>query len=201
MQTTTNFLPSMHPYLPPRGSQALSTLHRGGLVLLPTANLWQVVTHPHYSTANERQFSLCPPSIHNRPELLFADLELLKSWVPDLHPKLENLLVYHKRAVTLLVHVPQAPGGMRDRNGLTAVRLIRDSFCYRLGEDLELPLVATLAQANGADLPPSHFGRIRSDILRNVDYVVKRRQKDFLGDDPTVVIRLDEMEEIEFVRE
>lgn len=201
MQTTTNFLPSMHPYLPPRGSRALTTLHRGGLVLLPTANLWQVVSHPHFATAGERQFSLCPPSVNNRPELLFSDLELLKNWVPDLHPKLENLLVYHKRAVTLLVDVPRAPAGMRDRDGLTAVRLIRDSFCYRLSEDLELPLVATLAQATGTDIAPSHFGRIRSDILQGVDYVVKRRQKEYLGDDPTVVIRLNELDEIEFVRE
>lgn len=191
----------MHPYLPPRGSQALTTLHRGGLVLLPTANLWQVVSHPHFYSATERQFNLCPPSVHNRPELLFPDLELLKNWVPNLHPKLENLLVYHKRAVTLLVHVPKAPAGMQDKDGLTAVRLIRDSFCYRLSEDLELPLVATLAQAAGANLPPSHFGRIRSDILQGVDYIVKRRQKDHLGDEPTVIIRLDELDEIEFVRE
>lgn len=201
MQTSTNFTPSMHPFLPPRGSRALTVLRRGGLVLLPTANLWQIVTHPDYPGALDRQLALSPPSPGNLPELLFYDFDLLKEWVPRLHPKLDTLLAFHKRPLTLLVEVPRAPLGLRNANGLTAVRLIRDSFCYRLGEDLERPLVATLAQAPASELAPQRFGQIRSDLLRGVDFVVQRRQKENLGEAPTVVVRLDENDEIVFVRE
>lgn len=191
----------MHPFLPPRGSEALSTLHQGGLVLLPTANLWQLVTHPHYPNAMQRQLQLCPPTPYNRPELLFYNMELLKEWVPDLHPKLETLLLFHQRPLTLLVKVPMANPMLKDRRGLTAVRLIQDSFCYRLGEDLELPLVASVAQAAGDKTLPLRFGQIRSDVLKGVDYIVRRRQLETLDIAPTVIVRLDKNDEVVFVRE
>ncbi|MEL6356825.1 MAG: Sua5/YciO/YrdC/YwlC family protein [Bacteroidota bacterium] len=200
MQTSTNYSPSMHPYLPPLGSEALTTIHRGGLVLLPTANLWQVVTHLHDTAAIDRLLALCPPSSFNRPELLFYDLDLMRSWVPNLHPKLETLLSYHRRPLTLLIEgCPKAPASLRDVNGRVAIRLIQDSFCYRLGEDLELPLVAALAQAPGTQVIPNRFGVIRSDVLRGVDYVVQRRQKDILGHAPAVVITIDDEDEIVFL--
>ena len=200
MQTSTNFSPSMHPYLPPLGSEALTFVQHGGLVLLPTANLWQVITHPNDYEATERLLDLCPPSQLNRPELLFYDLELMKSWVPNLHPKLETLLSYHRRPLTLLVEgCPRAPMRMRDKQGRVAIRLLQDSYCYRLGEDLELPLLAVLAQARGANLAPTHFGAIRSDVLRGVDFVVRRRQKDKIGDAPAVVITVDDENEIIFL--
>lgn len=200
MQTSTNFTPSMHPYLPPRGSEALTTLHRGGLILLPTANLWQVVSHPQHPAALERQLKLCAPTLNTRPELLFSDIGLMRQWVPRLHPKLETLLAHHRRPVTLLVNdVPKAPAAVRDFDGRVAIRLIQDSFCYRLSEDLELPLVATIARATGASAMPIRFGQIRSDVIQGVDYVVKRRQRDQLGVKSAVMIAIDDNDEIIFL--
>lgn len=199
--TTSTKNPRMHPFLPPRGSEALSILHQGGLVLLPTANLWQLVSHPHFPYATQRQLELCPPTHSNRPELLFYDLELLKEWVPNLHPKLETLLLFHRRALTLLVEVPMANPALQDDRGLTAVRLIQDSFCYCLGEDLELPLLASVAQAAGDATLPLRFGQIRSDILQGADYVVRRRQLETLDVAPTVMVCLNKNDEVVFVRE
>ncbi len=201
METSTNTPFFMHPFLPPKGSEALSTLQRGGLVLLPTANLWQVVAHPRYLMTIERQLQLCPPTFHNRPELLFHDLGLLKAWVPRLHPKLENLLLFHEKALTILLEVPTAPPSLRDEKDRVAVRLIRDAFCARLSEDVESPLVATLAQAVGDPSLPIRFGQIRSDVIKGVDYVVKRRQLENLDVAPAVTVCLDENDELYFVRD
>jgi|GEM_PF-1038225 len=204
MNIRTNPLPEMYHPLPPLGSRALTTLLGGGLVLLPTANLWQLtasVTHP---AAVKKLLRQCPASDFNRPELVFADAETLYSWCPGIHPRLYTLLGYHKRPLTLFVPAgKRVPLAMVDDNGEVAVRLALDSFCYRICEDLEAPLVSCMAVGPGAEQLPVSFGKIRFDVLRAADHTVKRRQRDVLGQFRAVSARFNETageSEIEFLR-
>lgn len=191
----------MHHPLPPLGYQALSTLQAGGLVLLPTANLWQLSANVSHPAAIQRLLQACPVSRVNRPELVFADQETLFEWCPKIHPRLYTLLAYHKRPLTLLVPAGrQVPLTMVDQHGEVAVRLAMDSFCYRLCEDLESPLVTSLAMGAGEQTLPTNFGKIRSDVLKEADYTVKRRQLEELGRFRAVSARLGEDGEIEFLR-
>ena len=200
MNIRTNFLPEMHHPLPPRGSQALPTLNAGGLVLLPTANLWQLSAHVKHPLAVRKLLSACPASATNRPELVFADPETLLAWCPRIHPRLFTLLSYHKRPLTLLVPAgPNVPLSLIDGRGEVAVRLAMDSFVYRLCEDMEAPLVCCLAIGQGSSQLPSGFGKIRSDVLRAADYTVKRRQREELGHCRAVSVRYDGNGEIEFL--
>lgn len=190
----------MHHPLPPRGSRALPTLHAGGLVLLPTANLWQLSAHVNNPTAVKNLLAACPASPTNRPELVFADQETLFEWCPRIHPRLFTLLSYHKRPLTLLVPAgPRIPLALVDERGEVAVRLAMDSFVYRLCEDIEAPLVCCMAIGQGANQLPTSFGKIRSDVLRAADYTVKRRQRDELGHFRAVSARYDGEGEIEFL--
>lgn len=190
--------PAYHPP-PPRGFRALSTLRRGGLVLLPTANLWQLVADARQPETVRRMLSICPPSTQNRPELIFPDRETLLEWCPELHPKLDGLLIYHRRALTVLTPAtPPIPASFVDERGEVAVRLALDSFCYRLCEDQEAPLAATLALGAGASDLPTRFGRIRSDVLRAADHTLQRRQTEELDTLPAVRVRL-EGDELEFI--
>ena len=184
--------PFSFPHLPPKGIGALSTLRQGGLVLLPTANLWQLVADARQSASVKRLTGACPASTHNCPELVFADREALLSWFPQLHPKLDTLLSYHGRTLTMLTpatsRVPQSLVNDREE---VAVRLSMDSFCYRLCEDLEAPLAAVMAMPPGASDLPTRFGRVRSDLVRMADYTVQRRQREELASAPAVRVRMD----------
>ncbi|WP_169435030.1 L-threonylcarbamoyladenylate synthase [Neolewinella persica] len=201
MNIRTNPLPEMHHPLPPLGSQALSTLHTGGLVLLPTANLWQLSASIHHPLAIDRLLKVCPTSSVNRPELVFSDQETLFAWCPKIHPRLYTLLSFHKRPLTLLVPAgKKVPLALIDNNGEVAVRLAMDSFCYRLCEDMEAPLVTCQAAGLGEQQLPTSFGKIRSDVLRAADYTVKRRQREELGAFRAVAVRYGGDGEIEFLR-
>lgn len=201
MNIRTNPLPEMHHPLPPLGYQALSTLQAGGLVLLPTANLWQMAANVAHPAAIQRLLQACPPSPVNRPELVFADAETLFSWCPRIHPRLFTLLAYHKRPLTLLVPVgKRVPLALIDQRGEVAVRLAMDSFCYRLCEDLEAPLVTCQAIGSGDRTLPTSFGKIRSDVLREADYTVQRRQREVLGSHRAVSVRMGPDDEIEFLK-
>ena len=184
--------PSTPPHLPPRGTGALSTLRQGGLVLLPTANLWQLVTDARQPTAVKRLTGACRGGSPNCPELVFADRDTLLSWFPQLHPKLDTLLSYHGRTVTMFTPATNmVPSVMVNDRDEVAVRLAMDSFCYRLCEDLEAPLAAVLAMPpDGKDLP-TRFGKVRSDLLRMADYTVQRRQREELDSAPAVRVRMD----------
>jgi len=191
----------MHHPFPPLGSRALSTLHAGGLVLLPTANLWRLVAHVHQPAAVDRLFSVCPPSLSNRPELIFADADTLRKWCPKIPPRLDILLEFHKRPVTLLVPAGKnVPLRMVDQRGEVAVRLAHDSFCYRICEDLEAPVVSCCAMGPGVKDLPVRFGKIRSDVLRASSYTVARRQREDIGKQLCVIARLNDAGEIEFPR-
>ncbi|MEM8582822.1 MAG: Sua5/YciO/YrdC/YwlC family protein [Bacteroidota bacterium] len=199
MQICKNFTPDMHPFLPPPANRALQTIGAGGLVLAPTANLWQVLSDVRKAGVLHRHLALCPPGQLNRPELLFADLDQLQEWFPGLHPKIDSLLIYHKRPCTILLPRPERiPRVLEDGQGLVGVRLIMDSFCYRLNERIDGPLLATLAMPRGSLLPTS-FGKVRSDLLRSVDHVVCRRQKEVLGERAATALYLDENDEFAFV--
>ena len=190
----------MHHPLPPRGSRALPTLHAGGLVLLPTANLWQLSAHVQHPAAVRKLLDACPASDTNRPELVFADQETLFAWCPRVHPRLFTLLSYHKRPLTLMVPAgPRVPLSMIDARGEVAVRLAMDSFVYRLCEDMEAPLVCCMAIGRGSSQLPTSFGKIRSDVLRSADYTVRRRQRDELGHFRAVTARFGDDGEIEFL--
>ena len=200
MNTSINPLPSTRHPFPAFGSGAISTLQSGGLVLLPTANLWQVVAHGRRPAAVARLLDLCPRGPLNTPELLFPDTQLLRAWCPRIHPTLETLLAYHHRPLTLLVPAgPNVPLRLINEFGEVAVRLVQDSYCYRLLEDAEAPLVACTAAGGQADELPTSFGKIQDDVLRGVQFVSRRRQREILGDRVAVTVRMG-VEGLEFVR-
>lgn len=191
----------MHHPLPNFGRRALPTLQAGGLLLLPTANLWQLCAKANHPDAVRRLLLSCPPSKFNRPELLFTDPEVLFHWCPRIHPRLHTLLSYHKRPLTLLVPAgPRVPLALIDDKGEVAVRVAMDSFVHRLCEDLEVPLASSMAVGPGASELPTSFGKVRSDVLEAAQHTVRRRQRETLGKFRAVSARFGDDGEIEFLR-
>ena len=200
MTSRTNPHPQMQHPFPPRGARALPVVRAGGLVLLPTATQWQVVTCATIPTAVARLLTVCPPGTHNRPELLFADTTSLMKWCPRVHPRLFTLLAYHRRPLTVMVPAgARVPLPLVDERGEVAVRLAQDSFCYRLCEDLDAPLLATAAVGPGGAETPVSFGKVRCDVIRAVEHTVRRRQRDVLAAHPPLAARLGHNGELDFL--
>ena len=199
MNLRTNFTPTLAHPLPSRGTAAISALRAGGLLLLPTANLWQVTADATQLSAVNALLQTCPPTRVNRPELVFPDRDSLIEWFPDLHPKIDTLLLYHGRALTVsLPASARVPMGMVDQRDEVNIRLAMDSHVCQLCEDLEGPLAACFAMGVGQKMLPTRFGQINSDVLYRADYTVTRRQKETLGSRPAVRVRMDG-DELEFL--
>ncbi len=180
---------------------AASVLENQGLLLLPTDALWCVACLADNPVSLARFNRIQRNQRDQQPEILFSSLDMLKSYAPKLHPRLETLLAHHLRPLTV---VTEANGRIRSAarlaDGRIAARIVRDQYCRNLVKLLGRPLVTTIAHFTGSPYP-DHFGRIRSDIIEAVDYVAKYRPKDAITGRPTIMVQLDDQEELEFLRD
>ncbi len=179
----------------------LETLENGGLMLFPTDTIWGIgcdATNP-VAVARIRELRQLPPE---QPLVLLADsIEMLKQHVAHIHPRVQTLLAFHTRPLTIIYN--QAIGLPSDAtasDGSVAFRIPQDKFCLEILQSLGRPIVAAAA-CIGNQPYPKHFGEISSAVIEGIDYVVRYRQMDKEMAEPSVVARIGEDEELEFLRE
>lgn len=177
-------------------------LSSGGLVLLPTDTLWSIACLPSQTASLNRLIQLKRQNYADNFELMVNSISMLKHYVDHLHPRLETLLAYHLRPLTMIFDNPSNLSSLAlSASGQIHIRIVQDPFCAGLLEQLKEPLISTYAHTHDT-VPPINFGAISSEIIQGVDYVVKYRQNDKNMDElPVMVKLLEDQEELEFVRE
>ena len=181
--------------------KTLEYLEKGKIILYPTDTIWGIGCDATNDKAVEKLYQLKQRQPTKGFVVLVSSIEMLKDYVAHLHPRMQTLLEYHNRPLTMIIDGPKqlAPTvGSAENN--VAIRLVRDEFCRQLIEAYGRPLVATAACIGDAPRP-ANFGAISSEVLSKVDYVVKVRQNDTVEKEPSVIVRVDAEGEMTFVRE
>lgn len=182
-------------------SEVARILENGGIICYPTDTIWGIGCDATQEEAIARISALKGRPPEKGYVLLVSNLAMLKHYVPKIHPRLETLLAYHQRPLTIVydraVHLPAS---VKAPDGSVAIRIPKDDFCPKLIEALGKPILSTSANVSGEPWPPT-FGAISSDILRAVDYVAKHRQDDKIPGEPSSIARLDRYQELEFLRD
>ncbi|MBK7342478.1 MAG: Sua5/YciO/YrdC/YwlC family protein [Saprospiraceae bacterium] len=175
-------------------------LAEDNLLLLPTDTVWGLCADATSPVAIQRILSVKGGGTGQGLVVIVSDLDMLKVYVPDLYPRLETLLLLHRRPLTVLyrqvIHLPtslQGPGKE------WAIRLTMDPVLRSLIQGYGKPIIGTAACRYG-DPVPLHFGEIRSDILENVDYIAKWRRNEKVPGSPSSIVRLDDRYELDFIR-
>lgn len=180
---------------------ALAALQNGGLILLPTDTVWSLAALVCFPEAVSRLKQLSFSLEENPLELLVGSVEELKRHVVHMHPRLETLLLYHMRPLSIVFEDPiGVPANALWQDGRMAMRIVLDPFVRDLIELAGLPLVATPAPAPNRQVS-GHFGGISSEVLQQTDYVVKYRQGERQIGELPVMVQLSEEEELDFLRE
>ncbi|MDZ4678949.1 MAG: Sua5/YciO/YrdC/YwlC family protein [Saprospiraceae bacterium] len=181
---------------------ALAAIENNGLVLCPTDTLWSIACDATDPVAVLRLLRLKPNAYANSFEILVDSIEMLRQYVEHLHPRVETLLSYHIRPLTVVFDKARnLPEKIQNPDGSVAVRIAQDEFCRDLIGNLKHPLVCTYAHLESTPMP-THFGAVSSAVIEAVDYVVRYRQNDKSHGQPSVMVRLlEEEEEMEFLRE
>ena len=178
-----------------------SLLEKGSVICYPTDTIWGIGC----DVLNEEAVAKVGQIKGRPPEkgyvLLVSSIEMLKKYAPRIHPRLETLLSFHQRPLTVIYdRTVGLPGSVKAPNGTVAIRVAQDQFCQELIEALGRPIVSTSANKSGEPFPAT-FGGISSEILGTVDYVVKYRQDDKEPGEPSAIAKLDRHMELEFIRE
>ncbi len=181
---------------------AQKTLLSGGLVLIPTDTVWCVACMPNSSIIIDQLIEAKRQNDATNFELVVNSIEMLRNYAGYLHPRLETLLAFHTRPLTIVFdQSPILPSNAVASSGQLAIRIAHDEFCQALIRVVNEPLLTATANVQGSPYP-SNFGSISSEILQKVDYVVKYRQSDKNIDELSVMVKLlEDQEELEFIRE
>ncbi|MEL6865695.1 MAG: L-threonylcarbamoyladenylate synthase [Bacteroidota bacterium] len=176
------------------------TLDRGGIILYPTDTVWGLGCDACNESAVNRLFDLKQRERAKSFVLLVDSLEMLRDYVEEVHPRIDTLLHYHQRPLTVVYpRAKNLPKGVVAPDGSIGIRIVQDDFCRRLIQDFGRPLVAT--SANISDQPFSGcFGNVSSAIITHADYVVKYRQHEKNTSEPSVMVKVDEDGELVFLR-
>jgi L-threonylcarbamoyladenylate synthase len=181
--------------------EILNVLRNGNTILLPTDTVWGIGCDATNAEAVEKV-----NHIKERPSgkgyvLLVDSIEMLKNHVMHVHPRIETLLGYHERPLTIIYDEGVGlASNVLGKDGSVAIRVVKDAFCRELIMQFGKPIVATSANVNKAPMP-THYGEISSDILEKVDFVVKVKQDSKERGEPSIIARLNEFEELDFIRE
>ncbi len=179
----------------------LAYLETGGTILYPTDTIWGIGCDATNEDAIDKVISLKQRDPSNPFVILVSSIEMLKKYVTWTHPRLETLLQYHERPLTIIYeNAINLAKNATSMDGSVAIRIPKDPFCQQLIENFGKPLVSTSANISNAPYP-NHFGEISSAVIIGVDHVVKYRQLDKNMNEPSVICKLDENEELFFLRE
>ena len=169
--------------------------------MLPTDTVWSIACNSTDPVAIHRLRRLKEEYNPYDLELLVHSINMLKQYATRLHPRLETLLLYHARPLTIVTEqTQQLPVPITSEEGSVAIRLTRDLYCKAIIETLGVPLLTASANCSGHPVP-NHFGSIRSDIIEGVDYVSKHRREDLSNGQLAVMVQLSEKDELLFLRE
>ncbi len=176
-------------------------LKKGGVICTPTDTIWGLSC----DATNELAIARISEIKQRPPEkgyvVLVSSIDMLKEYVPFVPPRLETLLDFHLRPLTVIYEEAEnLPKLALAPNGSAAIRIVRDEFCKQLIEELGRPIISTSANLAGEDFP-KNFGGISSDILQACEYVVRHKQRDTALGEPSTIGKLDSFQELEFIRE
>jgi len=177
-----------------------SILEEDGLILYPTDTIWGIGCDATNERAVERVFQLKQRDPAKTFVLLVDSLEMLKDYVEQVPPKIETLLAFHTRPLTVVYDQAKklAPNTVA-ADGSIAIRIASNLFCKQLIQAFGKPLVATSANISNEPFP-KNFGAISSEVIKGVDYVVRLNQENITFGEPSVIIRYADGE-VKFLRE
>lgn len=177
----------------------LEHLGSSGLVLLSTDSVWGLCCDALDPVAIHRVLKVKQERPGKGMVCLVSDLPMLKRYVHSIHPRLETVLAYVKRPMTVLYcGVTGFPEVLHGPRGEVAIRIVKDYELSRLIERFGRPIVATLPVCGDTSFN-GRFHDIRPDLLDSADYtsLVNRERR---NREVSVIVRLDERAELEFVR-
>jgi L-threonylcarbamoyladenylate synthase len=181
-------------------TNSINALKQGGIILYPTDTIWGIGCDATNPDAIKKIYRLKNRQEKKSMIILLAHKSDIKNYVFQPSKKITDFISLQKNPTTAVFEKAiNLPRELVNENGSIAIRIVKDEFCETLLRYLEKPLVSTSANLSG-DAPPENFKMISAAIKNGVDYIVQHRKNELQIFQPSSIIKLNTMGEIEKIR-
>lgn len=178
----------------------LKVLKSGGIVLYPTDTIWGIGCDATDWNAVKKVFQLKNREEKKSMIILVNDKKMIFDFV--LHPS-EKILSFISSSVkpttAIFANAVHLAPNLINEDGSVAIRIAKDDFCSELISRFKKPLVSTSANISG-ESSPRNFSEVSEKIKGGVDFIVQHRRDDFSEKSASSIIKLNEENEIVFIR-
>ncbi len=180
---------------------ASETIKTGGIILYPTDTIWGMGCDATQVEAVNKIFYIKQRSDSKSLILLVSKPEMIFNYVQQVPEIAWQVIDVAVDPLTIIYPKGKnLPANVMAADGSVAIRVVNDVFCRKLIDKISKPLVST--SANISDHPyPKCFSEINTGIINLVDYVVKWRQEEPIGNAvPSGIIKLGVNGEVQVIR-
>lgn len=181
-------------------SDIIRTLENDGVLLHATDTVWGLACSALSQKGIDKIYQIKRRE-KNKPILMLMDsIEMVKKHIPHIHPRIETLLLFHKKPLTVVYpNVLKLPDFSLAHDKSAAIRITYDPYTNHLIKLLGCPLMSTSANISNKRVAQS-YREVSTEIVESVDYVSKHRNMEQLEGKPSVMIKYNEDGEINFLR-
>lgn len=175
-------------------------LSSGKIILTPTDTIWGLSCDAHNEQAINKIYQIKGRDLNHPIITLVSDVQMLKRYVPDIHPRIETLHHYHKRPLTIVYEdVKGLPPILGTEKGAFAIRIVQDGVCHEIIKYFGHAITSSSANFSGMEFP-KNFDSIDKRILEKSDYVVYEERYKKEDGEPSVIAQINQEGELEVIR-
>jgi L-threonylcarbamoyladenylate synthase len=166
----------------------------------PTDTIWGIGCDATNADAVGRIYALKQRTDHKAMLVLVDNLSKLYGYVSEVPDIALSLVEVSDKPLTIIY--PNAKNlafNLLDEDGSVGIRITNEQFSHELCKLFRKPIVSTSANISG--LPsPKMFSEVAGAVKNGVDYVVRYRQDETTGAQPSSIIKIFEDGCIKIIR-
>jgi L-threonylcarbamoyladenylate synthase len=167
--------------------ESAAAILSGKVILYPTDTIWGLGCDATNANAVERIYTLKERKKDKPFIILVSGIEMLKNFVNDIHPRIETLLFYNERPLTLIYkQAKNLPKISIAEDMSVGIRIVKDQFCIDLIEKVGKPITSTSANIS-TNPSPKLFSEVSTSVKNKVDFIVPYRQNEIDEKLPSVL--------------
>jgi L-threonylcarbamoyladenylate synthase len=184
----------------PKILAAASALKEGRIVLIQTQTVWSLICLLDDEKSIGRLLSFKRDNFHFNYECLVNSIEQFKQYVPDLSPRVETLLSFHSRPLSILLTSDNLPQTITKLSSKIAFRMDNSVGINTIIQLVNQGLWATPAFI-GAEIKGNAFDLINESAKTLADEIVQLKNIKNITGEEAVLVELDEEDNLAFLRE
>lgn len=179
--------------------EIIPMLNEGKIILYPTDTIWGLGCDALNENSIRHLFEI-KKRVPDKPFIiLVSDLEMLKSYVKEIHPRVETLLAYHARPLTVIFKAKKKVPPLLKMDGKAAIRIIKDDRIAEFIRQFGRPIVTTSANISNEPFP-QNFDEISDAVKSQVDYIFNYKREEKEPGMPSVIAAYSKTGKLRFLR-